>query len=132
VRLVLDASAGAYVAVSARGFGALVAHELHAPALFWSEVASAVHQQVWRGALSQALGRRALDELLGAPVTRHADHAGLVLEAWALADRLGWAKTYDAEYIALALHLHVGLLTRDARLRRRVAELIPTVDPFDL
>jgi hypothetical protein len=28
---------------------------------------------------------------------------GLSDEAWRIADRLGWAKTYDAEYLALLL-----------------------------
>ena len=60
------------------------------------------------------------------------DRAALLVEAWAIADRFGWAKTYDAEYVALALRLDAALLTRDERLRRGVGQLIQTADPFDL
>ncbi len=132
MRLVIDASAAAYIAASARGFQALEAHELHAPPLLWSEVAAAVHQQVWRGVLSKDLGRGALDDLIEAPIQPSDDQAGLLKEAWAIAERLGWAKTYDAEYVALAVRLDASLLTRDERLRRGVGELIRTADPFDL
>jgi len=98
----------------------------------WSEVTAAVHQQVWRGVLSESLGRGALDQLSAAPITRAGDLAGLISDAWAIADRFGWAKTYDAEYVALALRVDAALLTRDERLRRGVGQLIRTSDPFDL
>lgn len=132
MRLVIDASAASYVAASALGFQALEAHELHAPPLLWSEVIAAVHQQVWRGALSDSLGRAALYQLGAAPITVSGDLAGLLTDAWAIADRFGWAKTYDAEYVALALRVDAALLTRDERLRRGVGQLIRTADPFDL
>ena len=35
-------------------------------------------------------------------------------EAWRVADELGWAKTYDAEYVALARLLDCRLVTLDA------------------
>jgi predicted nucleic acid-binding protein len=132
VRLVVDASAASYLATSARGFQALEAHELHAPPLLWSEVTAAVHQQVWRGVLSASLGRGALEQLTAAPITPSDDHVALLADAWDIADRLGWAKTYDAEYVALTIRLNAALLTRDARLRRGVRQLIETADPFDL
>ena len=102
MRLVVDASAASYLATSALGFEPLEAHELHAPPLLWSEVTAAVHQQVWRGVLSASLGRTALGQLAAAPITPSDDHVALLVEAWDIADRLGWAKTYDAEYVALA------------------------------
>ncbi len=132
MRLVIDASAASYLATSARGFAALEAHELHAPPLLWSEVTAAVHQQVWRGVLSATLGRTALERLTAAPITPSGEQGALLVEAWDIADRLGWAKTYDAEYVALCLRLNAALLTRDARLRRGVSQLIETSDPFDL
>lgn len=132
MRLVIDASAAAYVATSARGFEALQAHELHAPPLLWSEVTAALHQQIWRGVLSKGLGRGALDDLLGAPIQPSDDRAGLLIDAWSIAERFGWAKTYDAEYVALAVRLDASLLTRNERLRRGVGHLIRTADPFDV
>jgi len=29
-------------------------------------------------------------------------HPRLIVEAWRIADELGWAKTYDARFVALA------------------------------
>lgn len=45
---------------------------------------------------------------------------------------LGWAKTYDAEYVALARLSHEPLLTIDARLARRVGDLVEVRTPADL
>jgi len=50
----------------------------------------------------------------------------LIEEAWRVADRLGWAKTYDAEYLALARVLKCRLLTSDAKLK---AAGLPVVNP---
>jgi len=52
--------------------------------------------------------------------------------AWAVADELGWAKTYDAEYVALARALGCRLVTVDARLKRGAGRLIEIVGPADL
>lgn len=90
---------------------------LVAPPLMWSEARSALHRAVWRGLLPQAQGQAALGRLEGAPVERRA-HRKLGTEAWRLADSLGWAKTYDAEYLALASLLGCGLVTLDQRLRQ--------------
>ena len=47
-------------------------------------------------------------------------------------DQLGWAKTYDAEYVALAQILDVPLLTVDGRLARGVEHLIKVIGPAEL
>ena len=52
--------------------------------------------------------------------------------AWEVADALGWAKTYDAEYVALAQHLDCPLLTIDARLARGAGRVVSIVGPADL
>ena len=46
--------------------------------------------------------------------------------AWELADQLGWAKTYDAEYIALTQLQADAFVTLDAELARRVEGIVPT------
>ena len=43
-----------------------------------------------------------------------------------------WAKTYDAEYLALARLLRCRLLTLDGRLRRRAASVVEIVGPTEL
>ena len=43
-----------------------------------------------------------------------------------LADRLGWASTYDAEYMALTQLQADALITEDAALARSVAGIVAT------
>jgi predicted nucleic acid-binding protein len=57
---------------------------------------------------------------------------GLIKAAWRVADNLGWAKTYDAQYVALARMLACHLVSVDERLLRGVARLNIAVRPRDL
>lgn len=52
--------------------------------------------------------------------------------AWSIADELRWAKTHDAEYVALAQLPDIPLLTVDGRLARRVEHLVATIGSLDL
>jgi predicted nucleic acid-binding protein len=125
--LVLDASAGVAIAASADGFAKLAHLRMVAPALFWSETMSALHQAVYRGVTSSALAEHARRALAEAPIAR-LEPAGIADDAWQIADELGWAKTYDAEYVALARRLDVSLLTRDGALARGAAHIVEFVD----
>lgn len=73
----------------------------------------------------------AFARLLSAPVTRR-EPRRLRREAWLIADNLGWAKIYDAEYVALARILDCRLFTVDDRLRRGAARIVEIVGPRDL
>lgn len=53
-------------------------------------------------------------------------------EAWSIADDFGWAKTYDAEYVALAQLNGCRLVTVDVRLRRGTDRLGFVVTPAEL
>ena len=97
------------------------------PSFSRSEAASALRQLAWRGDLTDDEARGALAELETAAIQLVTD-AALAEEAYAVARRLGWAKTYDAEYVALAQRRGCPLLTVDARLARtarRVVEVLP-------
>ena len=102
-----------------------------APPLMWSEARSALHELLWRQELSDDNARAALDRLQRAPVEERT-HPQLGSEAWRIADELGWAKTYDAEYVALASLLGCRLVTLDGRLYRGAARLGFVVSPAEL
>lgn len=102
-----------------------------APALLWSEASSVIHELRWRREISERLASAAFDALLTAPVTRRTPRR-ILREAWAIADDRGWAKTYDAEYVALARMLGCPLFTVDDRLRRGAAGIVEIRGPRDL
>lgn len=58
--------------------------------------------------------------------------ADLGTQAWSIADDLSWAKTYDAEFCALARLLDCRLVTIDARLRRGADRLGYVISPLEL
>jgi predicted nucleic acid-binding protein len=45
--------------------------------------------------------------------------------AWDLAESLGWAETYDAEYLALTQLQADAFVTLDAELARRANGIVP-------
>jgi predicted nucleic acid-binding protein len=57
---------------------------------------------------------------------------GLAMKAWDVAEEFGWAKTYDAEYVALAMLNDCRLVTVDGRLRRGADRLGFVVTPAEL
>ncbi len=129
--LVIDASATLYLLASERGMEPFTTFGLASPALLWSEVTSVLNEMRWRGELSGPLAQTAFDRLLDSPVDRHAGD-DLYRDAREVARTLGWAKTYDAEYVALARTLEVELMSRDERLRRGAARLVTVITPDEL
>jgi predicted nucleic acid-binding protein len=97
----------------------------------WSEVRSSLHEARWRGEVSDEQATRAFMALESSPIRVRA-HKRLGTEAWRIADEFGWAKTNDAEYLALASLLRCRLVTVDTRLRRATAHLRYVIGPTEL
>lgn len=131
MKLVVDASIAVAASLGRDGWSPLAGQELFAPPLLLSEATSVLHEHRWRGEITPQVAEVARDRLFGAPVISLAPD-GLYLEAWSVANELGWARTYDAEYVALARLLELQLLTLDERLRRGAGRLVPIIGPSEL
>jgi len=129
--LVVDASFAVPASGVDDGFAALGDDDLYAPALMWSEARSALHELAWRGEIPTEDARDALGRLERCPV-KATEHRELGETAWQVADELGWAKLYDAEYQALARLLGCRVVTLDGRLVRGAARLGLVVTPNEL
>jgi len=129
--LVVDASLVVEWSVATGELAEVLTDELCAPPLMWSEARSALHERAWRGELGAMAAREARSRLERVEVRRRS-HPRLGAEAWRIADELGWAKTYDAEYIALASLLGCRLVTVDGRLRRGADRLGCVIGPMEL
>jgi predicted nucleic acid-binding protein len=106
---------------------------LVAPCLLWSEVPSVLNEMAFRGEISRELAEQALERFLAGEVpVAERRPAGLTMTAWRVAAELGWAKTYDAEYLAMARVLRTRVVTLDTRLRRGVDRLALVVTPAEL
>ena len=129
--LVVDSSAAVQACLAAEGFGLFGDEDLVSPALLWSEASSVIHELRWRREILERLASPAFDGLLTAPIASPMPRR-LRRKAWRIAEDLGWAKTYDAEYVALARILRCRLFTLDARLRRGAGRIVEIVGPRDL
>jgi predicted nucleic acid-binding protein len=129
--IVLDSSAALRASLSAAARDALAKHELVAPPLLWSEVTSAIHEALWRGEVDEARAEQMRVEFSRLGLRRRSP-TGIHDVAWRIADDLGWAKTYDAEFLALAQILGCQVLTTDARLRRGADRTGLVIDPTEL
>jgi len=129
--LAVDATVVITACLSESGLKRLATEELVAPHLMWSEASSVLHELRWRKEISRELTAIALDRLATADISARRPK-GLIEEAWRIADRLGWAKTYDAEYLALARLLKCRLLTTDAKMKSAGSDLVDVIGPTEL
>ena len=100
-------------------------HELLAPTLLRSQTMSALHEAVNAGVLSAEAARDQLRRVNAMPIRLLGD-AVLRRRAWEIADELGWAETYEAEYIALTQLQADAFVTLDAELARSVEGIVAT------
>ena len=99
--------------------------DLLAPTLLRSQTLSALHEAVQRGEMPADVARGRLARIGRMPIRLLGD-AVLSRRAWDVADRLGWASTYDAEYVALTQLQADAFITLDPALARRVQGIVAT------
>jgi indolepyruvate ferredoxin oxidoreductase alpha subunit len=117
------------VRLAEEGYEVPAAHELLAPTLLRSQVLSTLHEAVHAGTLSEADALERLERVAAIKIRLLGD-AVLRRNAWRFADELGWAETYDAEYLALTKLQADAFVTLDEELSRRAATVVPTA-PFE-
>ena len=122
-RFVVDASAVLHLA--SEGIEVPGKHELLAPTLLRSQALSALHEAVHRGEIPADIARDHLARIGRMPIRLLGD-AVLRRRAWDLADQLGWASTYNAEYVALTQLQADAFVTLDADLARNVEGIVAT------
>ena len=106
-------------------------HELLAPTLLRSQALSALHEAVHRGEIAPDVALDRLGRISAMPIRLLGD-AVLRRRAWDLAERLGWAETYEAEYVALTQLQADAFVTLDAELARRVEGVVRTATVEEL
>ena len=120
-RFVVDSSAVLHLV--RKGIDVPDEHELLAPTLLRSQVLSTLHEAVHRDEVAAEVARDDLARINRMSIRLLGD-AVLRRRAWDLADRLGWASTYDAEYLALTQLQADAFVTLDADLARRAEEVV--------
>jgi predicted nucleic acid-binding protein len=122
-RFVVDATA--VLQLASAGSEVPSAHKLLAPTLLRSQTLSALHEAVQRGELPADVARDRLTRIGRMPIRLLGD-AVLRRRAWELADQLGWASTYNAEYVALTQLQADAFVTLDLELARSVEGIVAT------
>jgi predicted nucleic acid-binding protein len=122
-RFVVDA--GAVIHLASAGMKVRGTHKLLAPTLLRSQTLSALHEAVQRGELPADLAREQLARIGRMPIRLLGD-AVLRRRAWDLAEQLGWASTYNAEYVALTQLQADALVTLDEVLAESVKGIVAT------
>jgi predicted nucleic acid-binding protein len=131
VRYVVDANVLVQACIDEGGLGPLEGHEILVPPIAASDTVSSLREMGFRGEISAELGRLALESFLSLKYSVE-NPPGLWDAATDVAGRLGWAKTYDAEYVALARLLGCPLVTLDARMARGARQLAQILGPAEL
>jgi predicted nucleic acid-binding protein len=128
-RFVVDC--GVVLHLAGEGIEVSPGHELLAPTLLRSQTLSVTHAAVHAGELSADAALERLERIQGMSIRLLGD-AVLRRNAWRIADELGWAETYDAEYVALTRLQADAFVTLDAELARRVEAIVSTATIEDL
>jgi predicted nucleic acid-binding protein len=116
---------GVVLQLASDGIEVPAEHKLLAPTLLRSQTLSALHEAVHAGELPPDVALERLRRV-GSIRIRLLGDAMLRRRAWKLAEQLGWAEAYDAEYLALTQLQADAFVTLDKELARRVDGIVPT------
>jgi predicted nucleic acid-binding protein len=105
------------------------AHRLVAPTLLRSQLLALLYEAVRRGEMTRQDARGDLEHVRSLRVRLLGDRV-LQSTAWTVAERLGWADTYRAEYVALTMLQADALVTLDPALADAAGSLV-TLAPLD-
>jgi predicted nucleic acid-binding protein len=122
-RFVVDC--GVVLRLVSEEFAVPAEHELLAPTLLRSQTLSALHEAVHQGEVPPEVALERLTRIRNMRIRLLGD-AVLRRRAWDIAERLGWAETYDAEYVALTQLQADALVTLDADLAGKLEGIVPT------
>ena len=122
-RFVVDC--GVVLRLASEGIEVPAEHQLLAPTLLRSQTLSALHEAVHAGEIRLEVALDRLARIRAIPIRLLGD-AVLRRRAWDLAEQLGWAETYDAEYLALTKLQADALVTLNADLARQAEGIVPT------
>lgn len=110
--------------LAAQGLKPPARHRLLAPTLLRSQVLAELYARVRRGELDRRAAARQLDHLRALRLRLLGDRV-LQGTAWQIAEQLGWADTFVAEYLALTRLQADAFVTLDAALAAVAAAVVP-------
>jgi predicted nucleic acid-binding protein len=90
-----------------------------------SQTLSILHEAAHRGELDADVARDRLERVWEIKIRLLGD-AVLRRKAWQVADRMAWADTYTAEYVALTMLQADAFVTLDAELARSLEGVVET------
>jgi predicted nucleic acid-binding protein len=122
-RFVVDCDA--LLRIAADEIEVAAGHELVAPTLVRSQALAALYQAARRGEISAVEGIERVTRINSLKVRFLGDKV-LQRKAWKVADQLGWATTYDAEFVALTQLQADIFVTSDDDLARAVSGVVET------
>ena len=111
------------LAIAAGEIEVAAEHKLVAPTLVRSQALAALYEAARRGEISRDQGLERVTRINSLKVRFLGDKV-LQRNAWKVADQLGWATTYDAEFVALTQLQADAFVTSDVDLARAVSGLV--------
>lgn len=122
-RFVVDA--GVVLRLAGESIDIAAEHQLLAPTLLRSETLSALHEAVARREIPADVGLERHRRISRMPIRLLGDGV-LRRRAWEVADRMGWASTFPAEYVALTILHADAFVTLDDDLVRSLDGIVAT------